>query len=190
MALCRRLLGSRGCGNTLALRDVLVEARKAGAKGSFASPSDLQSKSHGRAFSSLLANWQNMRVSSNSRVQAGENFEACAAHHHLQVRHVYVEVIDNDLDAAIKVYKRKMNNAKIEDKLKEKRYYSKPSERRKLAKHYKKLNRARRELGAKVRTVKHRMEKIQEVRKLEKAEKRAKAAAAAAASAQKSESSR
>lgn len=102
---------------------------------------------------------------------------------------MYVEVIDNDLDAAIKVYKRKMNNAKIEDKLKEKRYYSKPSERRKLAKHYKKLNRARRELGAKVRTVKHRMEKIQEVRKLEKAEKRAKAAAAAAA-AQKSQSSR
>ena len=67
-----------------------------------------------------------------------------------------------------------MLNTKIEDKLREKRYYSKPSERRKLAKHYKKLNRARRELTAKIRTVKHRMEKIQEVRKIEKEEKRAK----------------
>lgn len=100
-----------------------------------------------------------------------------------QVRHVYVEVIDNDIDQALKVYKRKMNIAKIDEMLQDKKFYSKPSERRKLAKHYKKLNRARRELNAKVRTVKHRINKISEVRKLEREERKAKAAAAATAAA-------
>lgn len=93
-----------------------------------------------------------------------------------QVRHVYVEVINDDLDQALKVYKRKMRDSKVEEKLKEKRFYSKPSERRKLAKHYKKLNRARRELGEKIQIVKNRMEKIREVRKINKEEKRARAA--------------
>ncbi|KAI5078268.1 hypothetical protein GOP47_0005939 [Adiantum capillus-veneris] len=60
-------------------------------------------------------------------------------------------------------------------------YFVKPCERRKLAKHYKKLNRAKRELFDKLDTARHHMETVRETHRRNKQErKEAKAAAAAA----------
>lgn len=189
MAFCKRSL-LIGKGRTL--QNTLVASSKVASShpGIASSPSESRGQFSVRAFSSLLSRWQQRGA------PAGKLSQVFALHHpvtaHLcqqnpealsaqQVRHVYVEVIDNDLDGAIKVYKRKMNICKIELKIKEKQFHVKKSEHRKLAKHYKKLNRARRELNEKLRTAKHHMEKVREVRRLEKEEKRARAAAAAAA---------
>eukprot|EP00249_Psilotum_nudum_P013152 c24182_g1_i1 orf=403-963(-) len=89
----------------------------------------------------------------------------------LQTRHVYVRVGD-DFDFALRMYSRKMNQSGVEKKLREKMYYIKPSERRKLAKHYKKLNRARRELSKNVKIVKAQMEYRGILRRKMRAERR------------------
>ncbi|MCO5569684.1 hypothetical protein L7F22_023400 [Adiantum nelumboides] len=197
----------RGKGRTL--QNVLLRFSKpaSGLQGLAPSPSESLDRSATRAFSSLVPKW-GMPTGKSSHTQG---LQSLSLHHPLsahlyqqspeafsaqQVRLVYVEVIDNDIDGALKVYKRKLANSGVEEKLSEKRFYVKPCERRKLAKHYKKLNRARRVLNEKLDTVRYQMEKVREVRKLDKQErKRVKAAemaaeaeAAAEAAAKSSES--
>ncbi|MCO5607090.1 hypothetical protein L7F22_061282 [Adiantum nelumboides] len=201
MAFCRSSL--RGKGRTL--QNVLLRTSKpaSGLQGLAPSPSESVDRSATRAFSSLLPKW-GMPTGKSSHTQGLQSFylhlyqqspEAFSAQ---QVRRVYVEVIDNDIDGALKVYKRKLANSGVEEKLSEKRFYVKPCERRKLAKHYKKLNRARRVLNEKLDTVRYQMEKVREVRKLDKQERKrvraaemaaeAEAAAAAEATAKSSQS--
>ncbi|KAH7440741.1 hypothetical protein KP509_03G008300 [Ceratopteris richardii] len=145
-----------------------------------------QHPSNAGAFSSFASKWLEIRAFGSVCTSDGLLYKHSSSHHQKlgtfraqQVRHVYVEVRNNDLDTALKVFNRKLANSKVEEKLNEKRFYTKPCERRKLAKHYKKLNRARRELSEKLAIVRHRMNKVQEVRKIEREEKRAKAAARA-----------